>query len=99
MTFRGLLATSLENRSSMALVEARLPSGAWGKSQAVGERNQLKSLIWLSHGCSTAQKSPWVVCRDVSQETYNKIETPIHDKLRELVTWECKEHGVKSWMC
>jgi hypothetical protein len=25
-----------------------------------------------------------------------KVETPIHDSVRELVTWECKEHGVKS---
>jgi hypothetical protein len=24
-----------------------------------------------------------------------KVETPIHDSIRELVTWECKEHGVK----
>jgi hypothetical protein len=27
---------------------------------------------------------------------YHKVETPIHDNIRELVTWECKEHGVKS---
>ena len=26
----------------------------------------------------------------------DKVETPIHDSIRELVTWECKEHGVKS---
>jgi hypothetical protein len=25
---------------------------------------------------------------------YTKVETPIHDNIRELVTWECKEHGV-----
>jgi hypothetical protein len=25
-----------------------------------------------------------------------KVETPIHYKIRELVTWECKEHGGKS---
>jgi hypothetical protein len=25
-----------------------------------------------------------------------KVETPIHDSIRELVTCECKEHGVKS---
>ena len=25
-----------------------------------------------------------------------KVETPIHDNIRELITWECKEHGVKS---
>jgi hypothetical protein len=37
-----------------------------------------------------------------SQETYMekkyqyKVETPIHDNIRELITWECKEHGVKS---
>ena len=29
----------------------------------------------------------------------SKVETPIHDNIRELVNWECKEHGVKSWMC
>jgi hypothetical protein len=29
-------------------------------------------------------------------DMYNKVETPIHDNIRELVTWECKEHGVKS---
>jgi hypothetical protein len=28
-------------------------------------------------------------------DTY-KVETPIHDGIRESVTWECKEHGVKS---
>jgi hypothetical protein len=26
----------------------------------------------------------------------HKVETPIHDSIRELVTCECKEHGVKS---
>ena len=25
----------------------------------------------------------------------SKVETPIHDNIRGLVTWECKEHGVK----
>jgi hypothetical protein len=25
----------------------------------------------------------------------SKVETPIHDNIRELVTCECKEHGVK----
>jgi hypothetical protein len=25
-----------------------------------------------------------------------KVETPIHDSIRELVPWECKEYGVKS---
>jgi hypothetical protein len=25
-----------------------------------------------------------------------EVETPIHDNIRELVTWECKEYGVKS---
>jgi hypothetical protein len=27
---------------------------------------------------------------------HGKVETPIHDSVRELVTSECKEHGVKS---
>jgi hypothetical protein len=25
---------------------------------------------------------------------WTKVETPIRDSIRELVTWECKEHGV-----
>jgi hypothetical protein len=24
-------------------------------------------------------------------EAYFKVETPIHDSIRELITWECKE--------
>jgi hypothetical protein len=24
----------------------------------------------------------------------HKVETPVHDSIREMVTWECKEHGV-----
>jgi hypothetical protein len=26
--------------------------------------------------------------------TLFKVKTPIHDSIRELITWECKEHGV-----
>ena len=26
----------------------------------------------------------------------HKVKTPTHDSIRELVTWQCKEHGVKS---
>jgi hypothetical protein len=29
-------------------------------------------------------------------ESQCKVETPIDDSIRELVNWECKEHGVKS---
>ena len=29
-------------------------------------------------------------------EPTTKVETPIHDNMRGLVTWECKEHAVKS---
>jgi hypothetical protein len=25
-----------------------------------------------------------------------KVETPVYDSIRELVSWECKEHGVES---
>ena len=32
----------------------------------------------------------------VSGATAVKVETPIHESIRELITWECKEHGVKS---
>jgi hypothetical protein len=30
----------------------------------------------------------------VSNRVSCKVETPIHDNIRESVTWECKEHGV-----
>jgi hypothetical protein len=30
------------------------------------------------------------------QTIRTKVETPIHDNIKELVTHECKEHGVKS---
>ena len=29
----------------------------------------------------------------------SKVEIPVHDNIRELVTWECKEHGVKNHEC
>jgi hypothetical protein len=32
--------------------------------------------------------------RVVHQVLGDKVETPIHDSIRELITWECKEHGV-----
>jgi hypothetical protein len=32
----------------------------------------------------------------VSGQVLDKVETHVHDSIRELVTWECKEHGVKS---
>jgi hypothetical protein len=43
----------------------------------------------------------WVYARDalpteLVDEPRSKVETPIHDRIRELITWECKEHGVKS---
>ena len=31
----------------------------------------------------------------VLHKDLSKVETPIHDSIRKLVTWECKEHGVK----
>jgi hypothetical protein len=40
------------------------------------------SLVGLSHG--------------VFYQGSLRLETPIRDNIRELVTWECKEHGVKS---
>jgi hypothetical protein len=37
-----------------------------------------------------------VSCDPLIKVGVSKVETPIHDNVRELVTWECKEHGVKS---
>jgi hypothetical protein len=37
-----------------------------------------------------------VICRSTVSVRGDKVETPIHGSIRELVTWECKEHGVKS---
>jgi hypothetical protein len=33
---------------------------------------------------------------DIMDTNDVKVETPIHDSIRELLTWECKKHGVKS---
>ena len=35
----------------------------------------------------------------IDRPSSSKVETSIHDSTRELVTWECKEHGVKLRMC
>jgi hypothetical protein len=55
--------------------------------------------LWtLSFGLSQLHShGSWLVC-EVALRNVSKIkaETPIHDNIRELVTWECKEHGVKS---
>jgi hypothetical protein len=32
---------------------------------------------------------------DAENRPLVKVEKPIHDNIRELVTWECKEHVVK----
>jgi hypothetical protein len=47
-----------------------------------------KWLIWM--GCFIL----WPF--NVTDNVKLKVETPIHDSIRELVTWVCKEHGVKS---
>ena len=41
----------------------------------------------------------WLYYGECSGDGECKVETPIHDNIRELKTWECKEHGVKSCMC
>ena len=33
---------------------------------------------------------------NVARWRCSKVETPIHDSIRELITWECKEHGMNS---
>ena len=39
----------------------------------------------------------WAMVDVCYSDTFlSKVETPIQDNLRELVTWECKEHGVNS---
>ena len=35
-----------------------------------------------------------LTCRWGRLANPNKVETLIHDSIRELITWECKEHGV-----
>ena len=67
------------------------------------------NLIWGRHGAGLSfflsfihsfiriWRDPWHATRTRGDHT--KVETPIHDNVRQLVTWECKEHGAKSWMC
>jgi hypothetical protein len=45
------------------------------------------------------QHNKWDLFRAIGKacprvEGIRKVETPIHDSIRELITWECKEHGV-----
>jgi hypothetical protein len=35
-------------------------------------------------------------CSNKVERLRFKVETPIHDNIWELVTWECKGHGVES---
>jgi len=59
---------------------------------------------WSTGGFS---KKRWQICKEVDALELMKIfdvvwfrykvETAIHDSIRELVTWECKELKVKSW--
>jgi hypothetical protein len=44
----------------------------------------------------TWQSSPLLSSLLLDALLCSKVETPIHDSIRELVSWECKEHGVKS---
>jgi hypothetical protein len=47
--------------------------------------NQFTIYIWKIQPCFNIFE-----CQGVKL----KVETPIHDSIRELITWECKEHGV-----
>ena len=38
----------------------------------------------------------WIGCSERTLHVTVKAKTPIHDNIRELVTWECKEHGANS---
>jgi hypothetical protein len=53
-------------------------------------QNSLK-IFWKGEG--TKGEMGW---NDRRKKTRFKVETPIHDNIRDLVTWECKEHGMKS---
>ena len=64
------------------------------------------ALLWWLFGLETSAQwtrrtDPLVTDEQVECEkiTGCKVETPIHDSIKELVAWECKEHEVKSWMC
>jgi hypothetical protein len=57
-----------------------------------GHTRSTDDLDWLAHSSGRVsmlmmQSECFLSC---------KVQTPIHDSIRELVTWECKEHGVKS---
>ena len=57
--------------------------------------------LWFSDGKSlffdVVDFSRGGVCRGLCKSfSLSKVEAPIHDSIRELITWECKEHGVKS---
>ena len=61
--------------------------GGTNKTQPTGKRNHTPQLP------NNRAKAPpaCLPCAHKVDDT-----TPIHDSIRESVTWECKEHGVKS---
>jgi hypothetical protein len=53
-------------------------------------------MVGLAEMCHNIEGVVLTRLLDYRCNTSSKLETPIHDNIRESVTWECKEHGVKS---
>jgi hypothetical protein len=51
--------------------------------------------LFLAHLFGLSTKLGHSIPRPLDLDGH-KVETPIHFSTRELVTWECKEHRVKS---
>jgi hypothetical protein len=59
-------------------------------------KNGPKNDVNSCHVCRPSLLMPYSLSLHVESNKGAKVETPIHDSIRELVTWECKEHAVKS---
>jgi hypothetical protein len=60
----------------------------------IGEIDDGTRSAAMVEGCAEMLLSP-ASKQSACLPAYLKVETPIHDNVRESVTWECKEHGVK----
>jgi hypothetical protein len=78
-----------------------LPQLEANNVRVVGIGNIFATIISNCHSNSARNyvmflitKSSILIMTNFGYMVQTKVETPIHDSIRELITWEFKEHGV-----
>jgi hypothetical protein len=95
MPGRGVGGEGGEHRSGGRDGELRM--GMWTRMSRRKKRGAVRvaALRVRSHSAQV-EEQPTSLLDSSHFHSHPRVETPIHDNIRELVTWECKEHGVKS---